>query len=94
MKSNILLHVYVLYRVYQKKVIEHWSALERSLYNLQKSFFHSRKDQAFSFRKSQFLWYLKNDWANTNQLMKIAGRNRVFSPLSIIMGANKKRKFH
>ena len=44
-----------LYRVYQKMVIELWSALARSLYNLQKSFFHSRKDQAFSFRMSQFL---------------------------------------
>ena len=33
-------------------VIEFWSALARSLYNLQKSLFHSRKDQAFSFRMS------------------------------------------
>ena len=32
-----------------------WSALARSLYNLQKSFFNSRKDQAFSFRMSPFL---------------------------------------
>ena len=29
----------------KKKVIELWSALARSLYNLQKSFFYSRKDQ-------------------------------------------------
>ena len=34
----------------KKKVIELWSALARPLYNLQKSFFRSRKDQAFSFR--------------------------------------------
>ena len=39
----------------KKMVIELWSALARSLYNLQKSFFHSRKDQAFSFRMSPFL---------------------------------------
>ena len=38
-----------------KMVIELWSALARSLYDLQKSFFHSRKDQAFSFRMSPFL---------------------------------------
>ena len=34
----------------QKKVIALCSALARSLYNLQKSFFRRRKDQAFSFR--------------------------------------------
>ena len=39
----------------KKKVIELWSALARSLYNLQKAFFHSREDQAFSFRMSPFL---------------------------------------
>ena len=39
----------------KKMVIELWSALARSLFNLQKSFFHSRKDQAFSFRMSPFL---------------------------------------
>ena len=39
----------------KKMVIEFWSALARSLYNLQKSFFHSRKDQAFRFRMSPFL---------------------------------------
>ena len=39
----------------KKMVIELWSALARSLYNLQKSFFHSRKDQAFSFQMSPFL---------------------------------------
>ena len=39
----------------KKMVIELWSALARSLYNLQKFFFHSRKDQAFSFRVSPFL---------------------------------------
>ena len=39
----------------KKMVIELWSALASSLYNLQKSFFHSRKDQAFSFRMSPFL---------------------------------------
>ena len=33
-----------LYKVHQKKVIELSSALARSLYNLQKSFFHSRQD--------------------------------------------------
>ena len=77
----------------KKMVIELWSALARSLYNLQKSFFNSRKDQAFSFRMSPFLWNLKKDWANTNQ-MEIAGRNHIFPPLSIIMAANKKRKFH
>ena len=71
-------------------VIEFWSALARSLYNLQKLFFHSRKDQAFSFRMSPFLWNLKKDWANTSQ-MKIAGRNHIFPPLSIIMEANKKK---
>ena len=42
-------------RILKKMVIELWSALARSLYNLQKSFFHSRKDQAFSFRVSPFL---------------------------------------
>ena len=31
----------------KKKVIELWSVLARSLYNLQKSFFYSRKDQVF-----------------------------------------------
>ena len=72
-------------------VIELWSALARS-YNLQKLLFHSRKDQAFSFRMALFLWNLKKDWANTNQ-MKIAGRNCIFSPVSVIMEANKKRKF-
>ena len=39
----------------KKMVIKLWSALARSLYHLQKSFFHSRKDQAFSFRMSPFL---------------------------------------
>ena len=39
----------------KKMVIELWSALACSLYNLQKSFFNSRKDQAFSFRMSPFL---------------------------------------
>ena len=39
----------------KKKVIELCSALARSLYNLQKSFFRRRKDQAFSFRLSSFL---------------------------------------
>ena len=39
----------------KKMVIELWSGLVRSLYNAQKSFFHSRKDQAFSFRMSPFL---------------------------------------
>ena len=39
----------------KKKVIELWSALARPLYNLQKSFFRSRKDQAFSFRLLPFL---------------------------------------
>ena len=73
----------------KKMVIKLCSALARSLYNLQKSFFHSRKDQAFSFRMSPFLWNLKKDWANTSQ-MKIAGRNHIFPPLSIIMEANKK----
>ena len=77
----------------KKMVIELWSALARSLYNLQKSFFHSQKDQAFSFRMSPFLWNLKKDWANTSQ-MKIAGQNHIFPPLSIIMASNKKRKFH
>ena len=77
----------------KKMVIEIWSALASSLYNLQKSFLHSRKDQAFSFRMSPFLWNLKKDWANTSQ-MKIAGRNHIFPPLSIIMEANKKRTFH
>ena len=66
----------------KKKVIELCSALARSLYNLQKSFFRRRKDQAFSFRLSSFLRNLKKDWANTNQ-MKIAGRNRIFSPLGV-----------
>ena len=39
----------------KKTVIELCSALARSLYNLQKLFFHRRKDQAFSFRLSSFL---------------------------------------
>ena len=76
----------------EKMVIELWSALARSLYNLQKSFFHSRIDQAFSFRMSLFVWNWKKDWANTSQ-MKIAGQNNIFPPLSIIMASNKKRKF-
>ena len=83
-----------IYRVYKKKVIQLWSALTGSLYNLQKSFFHSQKDQAFSFWMSLFLWNLKKDWVNTIK-MKIAGQNCIFSPLSVIMAANKKRnKFH
>ena len=45
----------------KKKVIELWSALARSLYNLQQSFFYSRKDQAFSFRVLPFLGHLKKD---------------------------------
>ena len=77
----------------KKMVIELWSALARWSYNLQKSFFHSRKDKAFSFRMSPFLWNLKKDWANTSQ-MKIARQNHIFPPLSIIMASNKKRKFH
>ena len=52
----------------EEKVIELWSALASLLYNQQKSFFHSRKDQAFSFRMSPFSWNLKKDWANTNQM--------------------------
>ena len=39
----------------KKMVIELWSALASSLYNLRKSFFHGRKDLAFSFRMSPFL---------------------------------------
>ena len=77
----------------KKKVIELCSALARLLYNLQKSFFRRWIDQAFSFWLSSFLWNLKKDWANTNQ-MKIAGPNRIFPPLSIIRAANRKRKFH
>ena len=38
-----------------KKVIEVWSALARLSHNLQKSFFHIRKDRTFSFRLSPFL---------------------------------------
>ena len=45
----------------EKKVIELWSALARSLYNLQKSFFLSGKDQAFSFRMSPFLRNVMKD---------------------------------
>ena len=56
--------------MYQKKVIELWSALARSLYNLQKSFFHSRKDQAFSFRMSPFLWNLKMFHVSTETIMR------------------------
>ena len=43
----------------KKKVIELWSAAARSLYNLQKSFFHSQKDQyrKDQFRKDQFQYY-------------------------------------
>ena len=48
-------------RVYKKKVIELWGALALSLYDLEKSFFHSRKDQACSFRMSPFLGNLKKD---------------------------------
>ena len=40
--------------MYKKKVIELCSALARSLYNLETSFFRRRKDQAFSFRFSSF----------------------------------------
>ena len=73
----------------KKMVIELSSALARSIYNLQKSFFYRRKDQAFSFRLSPCLWNFKKDWVNTNQ-KKIADRDRIFPPLSIIMAANKK----
>ena len=38
----------------KKKVIQLWSALACSLYNLRKSFFHSQKDQAFSFECHHF----------------------------------------
>ena len=77
----------------KKKVIQLWSALARLLCNRQKSFFHSRKEQAFSFRMSLFLWNLKKNWVNMNQ-KEIAGRNRIFPPLNIIMAANENRKFH
>ena len=50
MKSLIYVHI----QGVLKKVIELGRAQARSLYNLQKSFFHSRKDQAFSFRKPPF----------------------------------------
>ena len=40
--------------VSKKKVIELCSALARSLYNLQESFFRWRKNQAFRFRLSSF----------------------------------------
>ena len=46
----------------KEQVIELWSALARSLYNLQKSFFHSRKDQTWL---SPFLWNLKKGSAPT-----------------------------
>ena len=88
---NIILMIYFYYiQGVWKKVIKLWSALVRSLYNLQKSFFYSRKEQAFSFRMLPFLWHLKKHWANTNQ-KKIAGRNRILSLLSIIITANKKQ---
>ena len=89
---NALSHIYI-YREYKKKVIEICSALAHSLHNLQKLFFHRRKDQAFSFPLSSFSRNLKKNWTNTNQ-RKIAGRNRIFPPLSIIRVANKKRKCH
>ena len=89
---KLICQPYVYYTGCLKKVvIEFWSALARSLYNLQKSFFHSRKDQAFSFGMSPFLWNVKKDWANTSQ-MKISGQNHIFPPLSIITASNKKRK--
>ena len=77
MALNYSINIYIYTECIKKKVIELCSALARSLYNLQKSFFRRRKGQAFSFRLS-----LKKDWANTNQ-MKIAGRNRIFSPLGV-----------
>ena len=55
MQFLIEYHHRILNRVYKKKVIKLWSARASSLYNLQKSFFHSWKDQAFSFRMSPFL---------------------------------------
>ena len=48
-------HTHSLQGLAKKKVIELWSALARPLYNLQKSFLHSRKDQASSFRLLPFL---------------------------------------
>ena len=51
---RLKLLICILYGVYKKKVIELWSALACSLYNLQKSFFQRRKKQAFSFRMSPF----------------------------------------
>ena len=77
----------------KKKVIELCSALARSLYNLQKSFFRRRKDPRLLAFDCPHFCEIKKDWANTNQ-MKIAGRNRIFSPLNITRAANKKRKFH
>ena len=83
--SSLWIGGYLALKIYteciKKMVIELWSALVRSLYNLQKSFFNSRKDQAFSFRMSPFLWNLKKDWANRYQ-MEIAGRNHIFPPVT------------
>ena len=77
-QQNITIFLRVDYTVcIKKKVIKLWSALARLLYNLQKLFFHSRKDQAFSFRMSPFLSNLMKNLVNTNQ-MNIAGRNRYF----------------
>ena len=61
--------------------------------NLQKLFFDGRNDKAFSFRLSPFFLNLKKNQANANE-MRVAGRNRIFLPLSIVKTANWKRKFH
>ena len=54
-KTYAYIYIYIYTGCIKKKVIELCSALARSLYNLQKSFFRRRKDQAFSFRLSSFL---------------------------------------
>lgn len=67
------------------------SVLALSTFIVKKQFFHSREGQAFSFRISQFLWNLKKNWANTNQI-KIVGRNRIFPPLGIIKAAHAEER--
>ena len=80
-----IVRIVTLYILVYKKAIELclWSALRRSLLNLKKSFFHNRKDLAFSFRLSSFFFNLKEIRTNTDQ-MKITGRNRIFSPPNAI----------
>ena len=71
---------------YSNVCMIYFQLIARSIPNLKKQFFYSRKNKAFTFRISMFLRSLKN-----KNEMKIAGQNRIFPPLSIIKEVNKIR---